>query len=154
HRYCRVVDAGWRTALALWQVEHLSLRGGEHVQCSPTGSDPLAAGLHQALDGLVVMPGLMVKQRQSLGLCRQCDIHPILDRAVPPPEPLLVFCQVVLRVVDDEVCSSQERDMPLLLTMCQPGRYPSRSPVSNLAPIRRMGLVVSGIDHSHTARFQ
>src|SRR5262249_45822266 len=121
HWHCRVIDAGWRTALALWQVEYLSLCGGEHVQRPSTGRDPLATGLHQALDRLVVVPGLMMKQRQSLGLCRQCDIHPILDRAVSPPESLLVFCQAVLRVVDDEVCPGQERNVPLLLTMCQPG---------------------------------
>ena len=87
------------------------------MQRPPTGRDPLAAGLHQAIERLIVVPGLMVKERQPLGLRRQCDIHPILDWAMPPPEPLLVFCHAVLRVVDDEVCPGQERDVPLLLTM-------------------------------------
>src|SRR5215831_19007071 len=117
---CRGIDAERRTALALWQVEHLSLCGGKHLQCPPTDHDPLATCLYQAIECLVVVPGFMVKECQPLDLRRKCDIHHILDRAMSPPEPLLVFCHAVLRVVDDEVCPGQERDVPLLLTMREP----------------------------------
>jgi len=104
-------------ALGVWHIDYLPFGSGKHVQCPRASRHPLTTGFDQTLERCVVVPGLVVKQRQLSGLRCECNIYGILDRAVSPSKTLLVFGQAVLGVMDDQIGASQEGPMPLLLTV-------------------------------------
>ena len=94
------------------QLEALPFGGGEDLQRALAGSDSGAREFAQPIDGLVMPGRVMVEERQLFRPRQHGIVDDTLHRRMPPSRFGGKLVQGVLRVVDDEIRTLEEPDVP------------------------------------------